>query len=177
MKLQTASMLSRGCLSVSLTREPGYQLTATKLFVKHCFHCFAAFQSGVLQAHVRKVAQCLLDVEGNSQVSHSALAEIHRLSVELTAVLICFSMGSPSNNGIIHSLNMENGTLFQEPPPDSNPDELLVRHISAILLVILCHLQLALPCVKQVVIQEQVCQVQHDFLEPTLQSCQLIAFV
>ncbi|DBA92181.1 hypothetical protein WJX77_001073 [Trebouxia sp. C0004] len=76
-------------------------------------------------AHVRKVAQCLLDVEGNSEAGHSALAEIHRLSVELTAVLICFSMGSPSNNGIIHSLNMENGTLFQEPPPDSNPDELL----------------------------------------------------
>ncbi|KAL0031337.1 hypothetical protein WJX79_004570 [Trebouxia sp. C0005] len=76
-------------------------------------------------AHVRKVAQCLLDVEGNSEASHSALTEIHRLSVELTAVLICFSMGSPSNHGIIHSLNMETGTLFQEPPSDSNPDELL----------------------------------------------------
>ncbi len=105
--------------------QSDYQLTAT---VKDCFHCFAALQLGVLQAHVRKVAQCLLDVEGNSEASHSALAEIHRLSVELTAVLICFSMGSPSNNGIIHSLNMETGTLFQEPPPDSNPDELLVRH-------------------------------------------------
>lgn len=75
--------------------------------------------------HVRKVAQCLLDVEGNSKAGQSALADIHRLSVELTAVLICFSMGSPSNNGIIHSLNMETGTLFEEPPPDSNPDELL----------------------------------------------------
>ena len=125
MKSQTASILLRGCISVSQSCQSGYQLTAT---VKHCFHWFAAFQSGVLQAHVRKVAQCLLDVEGNSEAGHSALADIHRLSVELTAVLICFSMGSPSNNGIIHSLNMETRTLFQEPPPDSNPDELLVRH-------------------------------------------------
>lgn len=112
-----------------------------------CLHtATAAFQTGVLQAHVRKVAQCLLDVEGNSEASHSALTEIHRLSVELTAVLICFSMGSPSNHGIIHSLNMETGTLFQEPPSDSNPDELLVRHASGSLHVMWCHF--CLPCLE-----------------------------
>jgi len=50
----------------------------------------------------------------------------HHWGLEAQAVLICFSMCNPNNIGIVHSLNMKDG-LFQEPPPEHGPADLLVR--------------------------------------------------
>jgi len=80
-----------------------------------------------LQAYVQKQAQCLLHVEGNSDSNNPALAEMHRWAVESTAMLICFATGSASNQ-LTSWLNMKDGTSFQEPAPNGNPAELLVRH-------------------------------------------------
>ncbi|DBA68454.1 TPA: hypothetical protein ACH3X2_013746 [Trebouxia sp. C0005] len=75
-------------------------------------------------AYVQKQAQCLLEVEGNSDSNNPALADMHRWSVESTAMLICFATGGASNH-LTSWLNMKDGTLFQEPAPDGNPAELL----------------------------------------------------
>lgn len=80
-----------------------------------------------LQAYVRKQAQCLLDVEENVDSNKPALGDLHQWGLEAQAVLICFSMCNPNNIGIVHSLNMKDGTLFQEPPPKNAPADLLVR--------------------------------------------------
>ena len=80
-----------------------------------------------LQAYVRKQAQCLLDVEGNIDSNNPSLGDLHQWGLEAQAVLICFSMCNPNNIGIVHSLNMKDGTLFQEPPPEHAPADLLVR--------------------------------------------------
>jgi hypothetical protein len=85
-------------------------------------------RSNALQAYVQKQAQCLLDVEGNNDSNNPALAEMHRWSVESTAMLICFATGSASNQLTSFQLNMKDGTLFQEPSPNGDPAELLVRH-------------------------------------------------
>ena len=77
---------------------------------------------------MRKQARCLLDVDGNTEISHPSLVEMHQRSLEATAVLMCFSMCSPSNNGITHSLNMKDGTLFKEPPSADALARLLVSH-------------------------------------------------
>ncbi|DBA92180.1 TPA: hypothetical protein ACH3X1_015893 [Trebouxia sp. C0004] len=77
-------------------------------------------------AYVRKQARCLLDVDGNTELSHPSMTEMHQRGLEATAVLMCFSMCSPSNNGITHSLNMKDGTLFQEPPSADVLAKLLV---------------------------------------------------
>jgi len=79
-----------------------------------------------LQAYVRKQAQCLLDVEGNIDSNNPSLGDLHQWGLEAQAVLICFSMCNPNNIGIVHSLNMKDG-LFQEPPPEHGPADLLVR--------------------------------------------------
>jgi len=81
-----------------------------------------------LQAYVRKQARCLLDVNGIIELSHPLITEMHQRNLEATAVLMCFSMCSPSNNGITHSLNMKDGTLLQEPPSADALAKLLVRH-------------------------------------------------
>lgn len=84
----------------------------------------------MLQVFVRRKAQCLLDLESSTITSTStstALIQLHQWSVEATATFICFGMGSPKRLGTLHSLNMENGTLYQEPPPDDVLDALLVR--------------------------------------------------
>ncbi len=78
---------------------------------------------------MRKQARCLLDVDDNTKLSHPLVTEMRQRSPEATAVLMCFSMCSPSNNGITHSLHMKDGTLFQEPPPADTLAKLLVRHI------------------------------------------------
>ncbi|KAA6423291.1 MAG: hypothetical protein FRX49_06743 [Trebouxia sp. A1-2] len=79
-----------------------------------------------LQAYVRKQARCLLDVDGNTELSHPSMTEIHQRGLEATAVLMCFSMCSPTNNGITHSLNMKDNTLFQENPSADTLAKLLV---------------------------------------------------
>ena len=83
--------------------------------------------ASALQAYVQKLAQCLLHVEDNTDGNHSSLTQLRQWSVEANAFFICFGMGSPRNKGILHSLNMEDGTLYQEPPPDNAAGELLVR--------------------------------------------------
>ncbi len=80
----------------------------------------------MLQVFVRRKAQCLLDLESSSS-STPALTQLHQWSVEATATFVCFGMGSPKRLGTLHSLNMENATLYQEPPPDDVLDALLVR--------------------------------------------------
>ena len=79
-----------------------------------------------MQAYVRKQAQNLQDIEGNSDSSNPALADLQRLSVEMTALFICFGMSNPKANGVLFSLNMRDGTVYQDPPPDSAHDDLLV---------------------------------------------------
>ena len=64
------------------------------------------------------------------ELSHPLITEMQRRSLEATAVLMCFSMCTPSNNGLTHSLNMKTGTLFQEPPSSDALVKLLVRHIN-----------------------------------------------
>ena len=93
--------------------------SAHKAEMHRCIRCDA------LQAYVQKQAQCLLQLEGNSDSSNPALAEMHRWSVESTAMLICFATGSTSNQ-VFSWLNMKDGTLFQN--GDGDPAELLVRH-------------------------------------------------
>ncbi|KAL0031427.1 hypothetical protein WJX79_011136 [Trebouxia sp. C0005] len=82
----------------------------------------------MLTAYVRKQARCLLDVDGNTELSHPSMTEIHQRGLEATAVLMCFSMCSPTNNGITHSLNMKDNTLFQENPSADTLAKLLVKH-------------------------------------------------
>ena len=79
-----------------------------------------------MQAYVRKQAQNLLDIEGNSNSNNPALADLQRLSVEMTALLVCFGMSIRKANGVLFSLNMEDGSVFQDPLPDSARDNLLV---------------------------------------------------
>jgi len=83
----------------------------------------------VLQVFVRRKAQCLLDLQNSSTSSSSnpALTQLHQWSVEATATFVCFGMGSPKRFRTLHSLNMENVTLYQKPPPDDALDALLVR--------------------------------------------------
>jgi len=82
----------------------------------------------VLQVFVRRKAQCLLDLESSTSTSSTpALTQLHQWSVEATATFVCFGMGSPKRLGTLHSLNMENATLYQEAPPDDVLDALLVR--------------------------------------------------
>lgn len=82
----------------------------------------------MLQVFVRRKAQCLLDLESStSSSSNPALTQLNQWSVEATAAFVCFGMGSPKRFGTLHSLNMENATLYQEPPPDDALDALLVR--------------------------------------------------
>ena len=84
-------------------------------------------KSNDLQAYVRKQAQCLLDMEGNVDSNNPSLDDFHQWGLEAQALLISFSFCNPNNIGIVHSLNMKDGTLFQEPPPEHAPADLLVR--------------------------------------------------
>jgi len=72
----------------------------------------------LLQAYVRKLALCLLDVsdEGNSDCP--SLQKLQRWSLEATALFICFCIGNPEAVEILHNVNMQSGDVFLEPPPD-----------------------------------------------------------
>ena len=82
--------------------------------------------AGCLQAYVRKLAQCLLDVQSNSNHDNMATVHLRRWSLEVTALFVCFGMGNPRNIGVLHALNMADGSMFMDPPPHSAGGDLLV---------------------------------------------------
>ena len=55
------------------------------------------------------------------------MAQLRRLSMEVTALFVCFGMGNPKNIGVLHALNMEDGSLSMEPLPYNANGDLLVR--------------------------------------------------
>lgn len=79
-----------------------------------------------MQAYARKQAKCLLDIEGNTDSGNPALARLQLWSLELHALCVSFSIGSPKAHGILYLVNMQDGSLYQEPPPDSVHADLLV---------------------------------------------------
>ncbi len=90
---------------------------------------------------MRKQAQCLLDIEADSGNDSPALTQLCRWTMEVTAILICFGCGNAKNLEVLHSLNMANGTLSHEAPPDDTNTSLLVRQDSRRLALIKCHSQ------------------------------------
>jgi len=87
---------------------------------------------------VRKQAQCLLDIEADKGHDSPALTQLCRWTMEVTAILICFGFGNAKNLEVLHSLNMADGTLSHEAPPDDANDSLLVRHASSHLALMKC---------------------------------------
>lgn len=82
---------------------------------------------------MRKQAQCLLDIEADSGNDSPAVTQLCCWTMEVTAILICFGFGNARNMEVLHSLNMADGTLTQEAPPDDANDSLLVRPDSSCL--------------------------------------------
>ena len=76
---------------------------------------------------MRKQAQCLLDIEADKGHDSPALTQLCCWTMEVTAVLICFGFGNAKNLEVLHSLNMADGTLSHEAPPDDANASLLVR--------------------------------------------------
>lgn len=99
---------------------------ATEMKMDNIANMTCANLADLYTAYVRKQAQCLLDVEGDVDSNNPSLSDLHRWGLEAQAVLICFSMCNPNNIGAVHSLNMKDGSLFQEPPPEHAPADLLV---------------------------------------------------
>ena len=80
---------------------------------------------------MRKQAQCLLDIEADKGHDSPALTQLCRWTMEVTAILICFGFGNAKNLEVLQSLNMADGTLSHEPPPDDANVSLLVRQDSS----------------------------------------------
>jgi len=99
----------------------------------------AALTTNCLQAYVRKQAQCLLDIEADSGNDSPALTQLCRWTMEVTAILICFGFGNAKNLEVLHSLNMADGSLSHEAPPDNANESLLVRQDSNCLALIKRH--------------------------------------
>lgn len=76
-------------------------------------------------AYVHKQAQCLLDIEADSGNDSPAVTQLCCWITEVTAILICFGFGNARNMEVLHSLNMADGTLTREAPPDDANDSLL----------------------------------------------------
>lgn len=78
-----------------------------------------------VQAYVRKMAICLLDISSKSG-SPSSLELLQRCSLELTGFFTCYWCSNPQHVAIVHSLNMQTGLAFQEKPPEIVHEDLLV---------------------------------------------------
>lgn len=78
-----------------------------------------------VQAYVRKMAICLLDISGNSG-NPSSLELLQRCSLELTGFFICYWCSNPQHVAIVHALNMQTGLAFQENAPEILHEDLLV---------------------------------------------------
>lgn len=81
------------------------------------------------QAYAHKLAQCLLEVESKQDNNDSALLQLQRWSIEVVAFCICFGFNNTDKLGFMYSLNLEDGTCFQDPPPDDAADALMVRRL------------------------------------------------
>lgn len=77
-------------------------------------------------AYVRKQAQCLLDIQGGrSDKHHDSLSHLRRWSLEAAALAVCFCSSGHHAVDVLHSLNMQDGTLFRDPLPETAHVELL----------------------------------------------------
>ena len=85
------------------------------------------YQGIALQAYAHKLAQCLLEVESKQDNNDSALLQLQRWSVEVVAWGMTFGFKNTDKLGFMNSLNMEDGTFFQDPPPDDAADAVMVR--------------------------------------------------
>ncbi len=74
----------------------------------------------VLQAYVRKQAQCLLDIA--KDCDSSSLANLQRWSLEFTALFFCYCIGNPKAVEILHDISMQDGTVCQEPPANDHKE-------------------------------------------------------
>ena len=98
-----------------------------------------------MQAYVRKQAQCLLDIQGGrSDKHHDSLSHLRRWSLEAAALAVCFCSSGHHAVDVLHSLNMQDGTLFRDPLPETAHVELLVSDCRNSMVISACDVYLGL---------------------------------
>lgn len=88
-----------------------------------------------VQAYIRKMAICLLDISSDSG-SPSSLEVLQRCSLELTGFFVCYWCSSAQHVAIVHSMNMQTGLTFQETPPEILHEDLLVGTACLIIITV-----------------------------------------
>ena len=87
-----------------------------------------------VQAYIRKMAICLLDISSDS--GSPSLEMLQRCSLELTGFFVCYWCSSAQHVAIVHSMNMQTGLTFQETPPEILHEDLLVGTACLIIITV-----------------------------------------
>ena len=77
-----------------------------------------------VQLYARKLGACLLEMSESE--SCSASQDLHRWITELTALLVCVSLGNPMGLKAFHSASMDGSPASVRQLPDSFYEDLLV---------------------------------------------------
>lgn len=83
-----------------------------------------------MQAYVRKQAECLLDIQSSSDSYPASLSQLRCYNIEIAALCLCYTRSSPHTIEVVQSLNMQDGTVYQDALPPTAYDELLVSDCS-----------------------------------------------
>ena len=112
----------------------------------------------MLQAYTKQMAQCLLDMQSNSE-SRSIL-DLQRYSLELAAVAVCIWMSIGHQDALALGASMAKSL---SPPQDSLGREMLPDHLYDDLLVLIHPLQIPIHTLPHIVsTARQHCQLMRS---------------